>query len=188
MGQTARLRLIRDRFIAGHSNCDLRRHLDSVSPETPIRDVVDRCRVWESHADPAVRRMSKPTPDPTYPAYVVGDADSDNAVTRVAAVTGLRSDQNQLEDLLRCVISTAERLAPKPEISDMAKLLQHLVREPPNRPADDTGTDVVLFPRWTAPTATAASATATYATRMDRGGLFLLWKVRSYGDALPQLE
>ena len=54
MGQTARLRLIRDRFIAGHSNCDLRRHLDSVSPETPIRDVVDRCCVWESHADPAV--------------------------------------------------------------------------------------------------------------------------------------
>ena len=42
MGQTARLRLIRDRFIAGHSNCDLRRHLDSVSQETPIRDVVDR--------------------------------------------------------------------------------------------------------------------------------------------------
>ena len=40
MGQTARLRLIRDRFIAGHSNCDLRRHLDSVPPETPIRDVV----------------------------------------------------------------------------------------------------------------------------------------------------
>ena len=41
MGQTARLLLIRDRFIAGHSNCDLRRHLDSVPPETPIRDVVD---------------------------------------------------------------------------------------------------------------------------------------------------
>ena len=27
MGQTARLRLIQDRFIASHSNCDLRRHL-----------------------------------------------------------------------------------------------------------------------------------------------------------------
>ena len=26
MGQTVRLRLIRDRFIAGHSNCDLHRH------------------------------------------------------------------------------------------------------------------------------------------------------------------
>ena len=30
-------------------------------------------------------------------------------------------------------------------------------------------------------TATAASTTATYATRLDRRGLFLLWKVRSYG-------
>ena len=45
MGQTARLRLIHDRFIAGHSSCELRRHLDSVPPETPIRDVVDRCCV-----------------------------------------------------------------------------------------------------------------------------------------------
>ena len=116
MGQTARLQLIRDRFIAGHSNCDLRRHLDSVSPATPIRDVVDRCRAWESHADPAVCWMSKPTPDPTYPAYAVRDTDSDNEVTRVAAVAGLRSGQNQLEDLLRRVISTAERPAPKPEI------------------------------------------------------------------------
>ena len=91
MGQTARLRLIRDRFIAGHRNCDLRRHLDSVSPETPIRDVVDQCRVWESHAHPAVRRIGKPNPDPTYPTYAVGDADSDNEATRVAVVTGQRS-------------------------------------------------------------------------------------------------
>ena len=36
MGQTAHLRLIRDRFIVGHSSCELRRHLDSVPPETPI--------------------------------------------------------------------------------------------------------------------------------------------------------
>ena len=134
MGQRARLRLIRDICIAGHSNHDLRRHLDSVSPETPIRDVVDRCRVWESHADPAVRRMGKPSQDPTYPTYAVGDTDSDNEVTRVAAVTGLRSGQNQLDDLLRHIISTVERPAPKPEISDMAKLLQQLVREPPSRP------------------------------------------------------
>ena len=92
MGQTAGLRLIRDRFIAGHSNCDLRRRLDSVSPETPIRDVVDRCCVWESHADPAVRQIGKPTPDPINPTYVVSNTDSEN--TRVAAVSGLKSDQN----------------------------------------------------------------------------------------------
>ena len=41
MGQTARLRLIRDRFIAGHGSCDLRRYLDCVPPDTPLRDIVD---------------------------------------------------------------------------------------------------------------------------------------------------
>ena len=88
MGRTAQLRLIRDRLIAGHSNCDIRRHLDSVPPETPIRDIVDRCRVWESHADPASRRLTKPNPDPIYPAYVVGEAEYNTATIRVAEVTG----------------------------------------------------------------------------------------------------
>ena len=96
--------------------------MDSVSPETPIRDVVDRCRDWESHADPAVRRIGKPNPDPTYPTYTVGDADSYNETTKVAVFTGQRSGQNQVEDFLRRVISTAERPAPKPEVSDIEKL------------------------------------------------------------------
>ena len=47
MGQTDPLQLIRDRYMAGHNCCDLRRHLDSAPPETSMRDVVDRCRVWE---------------------------------------------------------------------------------------------------------------------------------------------
>ena len=36
-GQTARLRLIRNRFIAGHNSCNLRRHLDSPPPPPPRR-------------------------------------------------------------------------------------------------------------------------------------------------------
>ena len=36
MGPNARTRLIFDRFISGHPNCDLRRKLDSVPPDTPI--------------------------------------------------------------------------------------------------------------------------------------------------------
>ena len=103
MGRTAQLSLIWDRFIAGHSNCDLRRHLDSVPPETPNRDIVDRCRVWESHADPASRRLTKPNPDPIYPAYVVGEADYNTETTRVAEVAGQNSESHQLEDLLRRV-------------------------------------------------------------------------------------
>ena len=47
---SASLQLVRDRFIAGQMECSLRRHLDSVEPETPIQDIVDRCHVWESHA------------------------------------------------------------------------------------------------------------------------------------------
>ena len=144
MGQTARLRLIRDRFIAGHSNCDLRRHLDSVSPETPIRDVVDRCRVWESHADPAVRRIGKPNPDPTYPTYAVAEAYKGDTESNTRS----------------------------------------------HRPSstDDNGTDVTLFPRWTAPTTVTTSATTTDPTRLDRCSVFLLLEVRPYGDALPRLE
>ena len=48
---SARLQLVRDRFIAGQMECSLRRHLDCMEPRTSIRDIVDRCRVWESHAD-----------------------------------------------------------------------------------------------------------------------------------------
>ena len=52
MGQTARLRIIRDQFVAGHNSFELHRHLDSVPPETPTQDIVDRCRVWESKPGP----------------------------------------------------------------------------------------------------------------------------------------
>ena len=44
--------MIRDRFIiAAQRTCSLSRHLDGVPPDTPIRDIVDRFRVWESHSE-----------------------------------------------------------------------------------------------------------------------------------------
>ena len=97
MGQTARLRLIRDCFIAGHSSCELRRYLDSVPPETPISDVVDRCRIWESHVDPEIRRVSKSGPDPIYPAFVIGDSDKVVKEIWVEAVTKPKSTSDQME-------------------------------------------------------------------------------------------
>ena len=116
MGQTAGLQLISDRFIAGHSSCELRRYLNSVPPETPIRDVVDRCRVWESHADPAVRRVSKPSPDPIYPAYDVKDSDNISETKRVAAVTRPKSGPDQLEDMLRRLLAAVATPAPVPAL------------------------------------------------------------------------
>ena len=46
-----RVQLVRDKFIAGQKQCALRRHLDSVGPDTPISSFVDKCRVWESHEE-----------------------------------------------------------------------------------------------------------------------------------------
>ena len=133
-----RLGLIRDRFIAGHSSCELWRHLDSVPPETPIRDVVDRCRVWESHADPAVRRVGKPSPDPIYPAYVVGDSDNISETKRVAAVSRPKSGPEQLEDMLRRLLAAVATpaLVPAlvPEAPAAEKLLQRLVAETQSHP------------------------------------------------------
>ena len=57
---------------------------------------MDRCRVWESHADPSARRLTKPSPDPIYPAYAVGDDDYNIGTTRVAEVTGHKSKPHQL--------------------------------------------------------------------------------------------
>ena len=59
---------------------------------------VDRCRVWESHGDPEIRRVSKPGPEPIYPAYVVGDSDKVVEEIRVAAVTKPKSTPDQVED------------------------------------------------------------------------------------------
>ena len=53
--------------MAAQDSCELHRHLDSVPPETPIWDIVDRCWVWESHADSDVRRFSKPGPERALP-------------------------------------------------------------------------------------------------------------------------
>ena len=47
------LQLVRDRFIDGQAECALRRHLDSLGPDTPMADIVDCCRVWESHIEVA---------------------------------------------------------------------------------------------------------------------------------------
>ena len=51
MGTRARNRMVRDRFITDQCSCGLRHHLDSVPPDTPIREIVDRCWVWESHSE-----------------------------------------------------------------------------------------------------------------------------------------
>ena len=51
MNEQARDTMIRDKFIAGQGQFALRRQLDGFAQDTPIGEIVDSCRVWESHSD-----------------------------------------------------------------------------------------------------------------------------------------
>ena len=51
MKEQARDTMIRDKFIAGQGQCALWRQLDGFAQDTPIGEIVDTCRVWESHSD-----------------------------------------------------------------------------------------------------------------------------------------
>ena len=48
MKEQARDTMIRDKFIAGQGQCALRL---GFAQDTPIGEIVDSCRVWESHSD-----------------------------------------------------------------------------------------------------------------------------------------
>ena len=159
-------------------------------PETPIRDVVDSCRVWESHADPAVCRVSKPSPDP---AYVVGDSDKISETTRVAVVTRPKSGPDQLEDLLRRILTAVDTPAPIPEVPAVEKLLQRLVEETQSSASGressrvgGIGKDVTVVSLGTT-TTEAATSTATRPTRLERSCVFLMLEVGSCGNTVPEL-
>ena len=114
-GDISRLRIIRDHFIAGHNCCELGHHLDSVAPETPIQNIVDRCWVWESHADSDNRRVGRPVPEKALPIYTVSDANG-GGVGRVAtAVPASPTRPDQLERLLRRLLPTQVLPTPPPK-------------------------------------------------------------------------
>ena len=53
------LQMVRDRFIDGQVECALRRHLDSLGPDTTMADIVACCHAWESHREVEIEpRMS----------------------------------------------------------------------------------------------------------------------------------
>ena len=102
IGQTARLRLIRDRFIAGHGSCELRRHLDCLPPDTPLRDMVDRCRVWESHSDLAARNVNQPKL--TYPAYAVKPLEKEPEAVRAITVNKPERPVENTNELIKKLV------------------------------------------------------------------------------------
>ena len=51
MGERARDLMVRNKFISSQQSSALRRHLDGASVDVSIGDIVDSCRVWESHTE-----------------------------------------------------------------------------------------------------------------------------------------
>ena len=154
MGQIARLRLIRDRFIAGHESCDLRRYLDCVPPDTPLRDIVDRCRVWESHGTSEMRRTSKLIPEPVYPTYVVEQPDYGSEPVCMVSVNKQNSQVDQTDELLRKLLEVITPVTPPPigvpkanPLDKLTELLmsQMVKSEPaPPPPVEPTGVELLL--------------------------------------------
>ena len=51
MNRKARDLMIHNKFIAAQRSCELRRHLDGAAEEASIGNIVDTCRIWESHTE-----------------------------------------------------------------------------------------------------------------------------------------
>ena len=114
---------------------------------------MDRCRVWESHADPEIRWVSKPTPEPAYPAYVVNEPEYETKPVRVVAVNKPNSSVDQME-LVKRLLAVLTPAVPTPakalETSPMDKVVQLLLRgtekrkPAPQVPAESAGLETML--------------------------------------------
>ena len=114
------LQMVRNRFIDGQAECALRKHLDSLGPDTPMADIVDCSRVWESHIELASgRRMGT---DRQFPHAVC-----QVTVDRQSSVESPETES--LEVIIRKLLPTPARPPPEavPIPSDKDLLIQRLM-------------------------------------------------------------
>ena len=131
---SVRLQLVRDRFIDGQEKCALRRHLDSVGPDTPIADIVDRCRVWESHEEMDSGRGVTPRLDSPHAVFHITGS-NDNELDD--SVTGLDVVENLIKWLLPSPAETNQETAP---VSSDYELLAQRLCEMVQLPAPESPT------------------------------------------------
>ena len=154
MGQIARLRLIRDRFIAVMRIVIYEVTWIVCHPIRPLRDIVDRCRVWESHGTSEMRRTSKPIPEPVYPTYVVEQPDYESEPVCMVSVNKQNSQVDQTDELLRKLLEAITHVTPPPirvpkanPLDKLTELLmsQMMKSEPaPPPPVEPTGVELLL--------------------------------------------
>ena len=112
--------MVRDQFIDGQAECALRQHLDSLIPDTPMSDIVDSCRVWESHRDvetePGIRSNRRPV----------------HAICQVAVDEQIRTplpEKESLEEIISTLLPTPAppKTRTDPILSDRDLLVQRLL-------------------------------------------------------------
>ena len=114
------LQMVRDRFIDGQAECVLRRHLDSLGPDTPMADIVDCCRVWESHLEVEIEPRKSTD---RRPARVICQVTVDEQAPAASPET------ETLEDIIRKLLPTPALPLPKavPIPLDRDLLIQRLI-------------------------------------------------------------
>ena len=128
--------MVRDRFIDGQAECALRRHLDSLRPDTPMAHIVDCCRVWESHLEVEIEQQTRTD---RRPAHAICQVMVDEQAPAESPET------EPLEDIIRKLLPTAAlpptEVAPIP--SDRDLLIQRLMGAicPPQPVAQERSTD-----------------------------------------------
>ena len=92
--------MVWDRFIDGQAECALLRHLDSFGSDTQMRDIVDSCRVWESHNEATVRRQDgsdRNSPRAVY--HVTEDSCVTRCVDRIGEPQPVIQQRSKLTDM-----------------------------------------------------------------------------------------
>ena len=91
------LQMLRDRFIDGQAECALRQHLDSFGPNTPMQNIVDSCRVWESHNEAGARRHDGSGRNPPRAVYQVTEESQSPAES---------TESEMLDEIMRRLLPT----------------------------------------------------------------------------------
>ena len=93
------IQMVRDRFIDGQAECALRRHLDSLKPETPMSDIVDSCRVWESHRDVGTEARTRSDKQPLHAVCQVAvDEQIRTPLPETESLEDITADADTTED------------------------------------------------------------------------------------------
>ena len=164
IGSSIQLQMVRDRFIVGQAECALRRHLDSLGPDTRMRDIVDSCRVWESHNEAAIgpRAVYQVTKDGQSPV--------------------VSTESESLDEIKRRLLPTPTAPPPKaaPIPSDREVLIQRLLGaiRPPQPVIQERSklTDIEVMLQNMLPVASVTEEDVSSSEPFPES-LFFLWEV-----------